>query len=270
MCERPLRTKIDGDRMDTCLNWWLPPPENLTLDHEEVHVWRAMLDQSMPRIQLLEQTLTTDEQIRANLFRFPNDRSNYVVARGLLRTLLGQYLNREPHTLRFNYGHNGKPSLAGKVGDKILSFNVTHTYGMVMYAFTWGRNIGIDLEQILEDMVWWDIAESFFSPKEVCVLRTIPKGKQHEAFFACWTRKEAYVKAKGLGLSMALSQFDVSVTFEKQVALLESREVNEEISSWTLYDLSPGPGYVAALAVEGKSCRPSCWQWTESEKMNSL
>jgi 4'-phosphopantetheinyl transferase len=207
-------------------------------------VWCASLDIPLSHVQALEETLAADEQIRAAQFRFPQDRMHFIVAHVLLRAILTRYLSRESHTLQFCYSQYGKPSLDREFGSDALSFSMTHSYGMVLYAITRSRDIGIDLEHIDTNVACDQIAESFFSAYEVSIFREVPKQIQHEAFFCCWTRKEAYLKARGTGLSLALSQFDVSVTAGVPAALLSSREEHQDITRWSLYDLSPGIGYV--------------------------
>jgi len=219
---------------------------------DEVHVWRAALDLPIARVASLEQTLAAAERTRAGQFHFERDRTHFIVARGLLRTILGRYLGRDPRTLRFSSNTYGKPGLAQEFGgDASLSFNVTHAGGMALYAVTRNRAIGIDLEGIRMDVECDSISEHFFSLRERRLLRALPSEQRPEAFFHCWTRKEAYVKARGLGLSIALDQFDVSVSPAEPAALLETREEGQDSSHWSLHDLPVGEGYVAALAVEG-------------------
>ena len=132
-----------------------------------------------------------------------------------------------------------------------------------LYAITRGRKIGIDVERIGRDLKGDAIAERFFTPREVAMLRALPPDMQTQGFFACWTRKEAYVKARGDGLSLPLDQFDVSVAPEEPAALLHTKGDPSEASRWSLKDLTPGPGYAAALAVEGDAWLLRCWQWRE-------
>jgi 4'-phosphopantetheinyl transferase len=254
--------------MSASLPLWSSPPEILELGCNEVHVWRAALDLPISHVRSLEQTLAADERRRAERLHFEKDRMHFIVARGLLRAILGRYLATDPRTLRFCYSQYGKPALAQEAGsDASLCFNVTHSHGMALYAITRSRAIGIDLEHIRTDIVCEPIAERFFSPYEVSMLRTVPTHMRPEAFFSCWTRKEAYLKARGMGLSLALSQFDVTVAPGESAALLRTREEDQDISRWWLRDLSPGFGYVAALAVEGHLSLLQCWQWSEVENV---
>src|SRR5947199_10750328 len=123
---------------------WNSPPESLLLDRDEVHVWRATLDLPISRLQALEQILAADERTRANKFHFPEDRMHFIVARGVLRAILGRYLSRDPRTLQFCYNQYGKPTLAGEASSGSLFFNVSHSHGMALYAISYIQTIGID------------------------------------------------------------------------------------------------------------------------------
>jgi len=241
---------------------WLPPPTDLALLSDEVHVWRALLDLPVSRIQSLQHTLAADELRRADRFHFQKHHQRFVVARGLLRTILGCYLDIEPGQLRFCYSDYGKPSLSTP-GQKALSFNLSHSGGLALYAVTRNREVGIDLERIRTDFEYAQIAERFFSPRENTVLRALPVSLKPEAFFTCWVRKEAYIKARGEGLSLPLDQFDVSLAPGEPAILLNTRGDSQEANRWSLRELSPGPGYAAALAVKGHGWRLACWQWPE-------
>jgi len=243
-------------------SFWYVPSEHVVLSDNEVHVWRAMLDLPLSHMHILEQTLADNERTRAQQFRFQKDRIHFIVARGILRTILGRYLAQEPAVLRFSYNKYGRPDLVGEA-DSGLSFNVTHSHGMAMYAVTRKREIGIDLEYISMNIDCEQIAQHFFSPYEVNMLRAVPLQRQHEAFFYCWTRKEAYIKARGMGLSLSLSDFDVSLTPGTPAALLNIREEGQNVSEWSLLDLSFDADYAAALAVKGPPFRLQCWHWME-------
>ncbi len=231
------------------------------LGNDEVHVWRAALDVPTTQVQAYARLLASDERARAAKFRFERDRSHFVVARGILRSLLSRYLHTEAHSLRFTYNQFGKPALAVEAGSHSLFFNVAHSHELALYAVTRLGAVGIDLEYMRDDLEYERIAERFFSLNEVRLFRTVPQEKRLEAFFACWTRKEAYLKARGMGLSLDLKHFDVSLAPGEPATLLSSREEGLDISRWSLYDLSPGAGYMAALAVEGHPARLMCWLW---------
>ena len=129
-----------------------------------------------------------DERQRAGRFHFEKDRGEFIVGRALLRTLLGRYGHREPSQLEFHYGASGKPRLAGE--DPSLRFNLSHSHGLALYAFSRGRELGIDVEQIRSNADAKKIAERFFSSQEVATLRALPAHEREKAFFDCWTRKE--------------------------------------------------------------------------------
>lgn len=242
---------------------WLLAPPNLTLSSDEVHVLRASLDVPTSRVQSMQQTLSANELSRAGRFYFRKDRQRYIVTRGLLRTILSRYLDTEPNQLRFCYGDHGKPTLVATSGQRALSFNLSHSGGLALYAVTCGREIGIDLERVRVDFDYEQIAARFFSPPENAVLGGLPSKIKPEAFFNCWTRKEAYIKARGEGLSLPLDQFDVSVAPAEPAALLNTRGDPHETFRWSLHELKPAPGHVAALAVEGHGWQLASWQWPD-------
>jgi 4'-phosphopantetheinyl transferase len=229
-----------------------------------VHIWRARLDQSEACVQRLRQTLSADELARARRFRFQRDRKHFIAGRGLLRLILARYLDLEPSQLRFRYGPHGKPSLVTMSPLETPNFNASDSGGLALYAVTRGRKVGIDLEQIRTDCPCEQIAEQFFSSREKAMLQDLQTEQaKRKAFFGCWTRKEAYIKARGEGLSLPLDQFDVSLAPGEPAKLLEMRGDPLEASRWSLHELYPGPGYAAALAVEGHGVRLACWEWRE-------
>ena len=228
---------------------------------DEVHVWRATLDQAPSQIQSFLQSLAADERARAERFYFDGDREHFIVARGVLRAILGRTLNRVPESLSFCYGSHGKPALAGESDGATIRFNVSHSHGVALYAVTRGREVGVDLEHIRFDLAVAEIAERFFSRREIAMLRTLPTELQCQAFFHCWTRKEAYIKARGEGLSLPLDQFDVSLIPGEPAALLGTQQDPSEASRWSVQELFPAPGYAAALAVAAHGLRLTCWQW---------
>jgi len=236
--------------------WGTSPPQ-LVLERDHVHVWRAWLDHEPGCGDSFRATLSPDERARADRFRFDRDRARFVAGRAALRMILGRYLRREPATLRFGYGPQGKPFLAEAPGAD-LRFNLSHSYGLALYAVARSRDVGIDVEKI-DPRFESGIAEQFFSPREVAALRSLPSAGQTEAFFACWTRKEAYAKAKGEGLGLRLDQFEISLG--ESAALLWSDEDPGDTRRWRLEALSPGSGYAAAIAVGGDRCSLACWQW---------
>ena len=233
----------------------------LELDKDEVHVWHVLLETDTADLKGLRQILSDDERARADRFCFQQDREKFTMARGILRQLLGRYLNMEPSKLQFGYGPNGRPTLADRDASHGICFNISHTNGLALYAFTRDREIGIDVERIRPEMANEQIAERFFAPQEVATLRALPLDLQLEAFFNCWTRKEAFIKASGEGLSLPLASFAVSLTPGERAEILNIDGEAETANLWSLREIRPGPGYVAALAVKGHDWRLKCWQW---------
>ena len=241
---------------------WDSPPKTLPLPKDAVHVWRASLQVSASELHTLENTLTADERARAERFYFQKHRAYFIAGRGLLRNIASRYLDREPDQLRFCYNSYGKPSLIEEAGAEELCFNLSHSHGIALYAFTRGREIGVDIEYFRPDVETEKLAERFFSPREAAVLRALPEHLRQEGFFNCWTRKEAYIKAEGKGMSIPLSTFDVSLTPGEPAALLRSQHHPQETARWSLHALNPAPNYAAALAVKGHDWGLKCWQWS--------
>jgi 4'-phosphopantetheinyl transferase len=231
-------------------------PPALTTD--EVHVWRITLELGDTILARLRETLADDERRRADRYHFEKDRRHFLAGRGTLRTILAHYLERRPQDLRFVYTNYGKPLLAG---DASLRFNLTHSHGLALLAVTHGREIGVDVEHIRDNIEGDQLAERFFSPREVAALRALPPELRREAFFHCWTRKEAYIKANGKGLSLPLDQFDVTLRPGEPAALLATHHDPDEARRWSMRSLVLNEGYVGALAVEGHSWRLWCGDW---------
>jgi 4'-phosphopantetheinyl transferase len=228
------------------------PPEMFRLDKNEVHVWKMDISERHTEAEGLFEVLDDAERERASRFHFQQDRSRFVVARGTLRRLLGRYLLRPPQELRFSYGFFGKPSLAPELArERDVRFNVSHSNDQVLLAFSYSREVGIDVERIRPEVNIEEIGSRFFSRKEVKELRALPPSIRREAFFHCWSRKEAFIKAVGKGLSMPLDGFDVSVCPHALFITLDIPDDTRESERWSLVALNPGMGYVAALAVEG-------------------
>ena len=227
------------------------------LEPDEVHVWCADLRQLAGRAAEFELILSPEERQKAARFYFADDRERYVSARGLLRTLLGAYLRKPPAELSFSYNAWGKPALS----DCALEFNLSHSRDLALYALARDRAVGIDVEFIRDDPACLEIAEGHFSRREVKTLRALHRSQRAPAFFNCWTRKEALIKAQGQGLSLPLNAFDVSLAPGEPAALLNVEAAARELSRWSLQALTPAPNYVAAVAAIGGGWRLCCRQW---------
>jgi 4'-phosphopantetheinyl transferase len=246
---------------------WSPPPANLALAPREVHVWCATLDRPADETRALARLLSLDERERAERFHFERDRDRFVVGRAILRLILSGYTHASPQGLVFRQGPQGKPALAGEPGAVAvagaLHFNVSHSQGVALYAVACGRHVGVDVEQIRPVDDAEQIAARFFSSAECAALAMLPPDARRQAFFACWTRKEAYVKATGDGLSRPLERFAVSLAPGEAAALLHVEGDPDEARRWRLEALVPTREYVGALAAEGHSWRLACWRFTE-------
>mgnify|MGYP006266897167 CR=1 FL=1 len=239
---------------------WFPPPTDLKLGPHEVHVWRANLDLSAAQVEELAKTLSTDEKSRAGSFYFEQHRQRFIVGRGLLRTLLGRYLQIEPGQLQFDYSPRGKPTLAGRSGAHPLQFNLSHCQGLALYGFTCDRPIGIDLEYLRSSIEAETIAQRFFSAREYTALIALPAQERQKGFFRAWTAKEAYLKATGEGLAGSLEQVEISLIPGEPSRLLSIHGNSQAAVGWSLYDLTPAPDYIATLAVEGYGWNLSGWE----------
>jgi 4'-phosphopantetheinyl transferase len=225
-----------------------------SLPEHAVHVWTASLTVPPADLDALQAVLTSDERHRADRFRFPQDRQKYIAARGLLRRLLSRYLGYHPAAVPLAYGAYGKPYLATDRDDAHrLQFNLSHAGDLALYAITSGRQVGIDVEQTRPIANAEAIAKRFFSEREYAMLLALPAAARTDAFVTCWTRKEAYIKALGEGLSHPLDTFDVAFLPHEPAALLHTRGDRAEAARWCLRDCTPAPGYKATLAVEGHS-----------------
>jgi 4'-phosphopantetheinyl transferase len=246
---------------------WNVLQEPMRLLSGEVHVWRASLEQPPRCLERLLATLEPDEQDRAERFHFDRDRHRFIAGRGTLRAILGGYLDMEPGQLRFCYSEHGKPSLVREITGDRLRFNVSHSHELALFAVAEGRDLGVDLEWIRPNVADAKIAERFFSAEEVRVLRGLPAELQGDAFFNCWTRKEAYIKALGEGLSMPLSRFVVSLAPGEAPQLLSANGSanDDEVSRWSFRELFPGSGYKGAVVAEGKDWELKCWDWRGNE-----
>jgi len=240
-------------------SWPLPP--DYVLSRDEVHVWRVPLDWSPANQPRFTALLSADEREKADRFHFALDRMRHVIGRGVLRTLLASHMNIRPEQLCFEYGPSGKPRLRSGPLEAAPQFNLSHSGDLILIALTIGRAVGIDVERVRDDIEAERIAASFFSPHEMQAFRTVPTHLRYQAFFDCWTRKEAYIKAVGHGLSLPLDQFDVCFLPGEEPSLLATRPNADEARRWVIRAVDAGPDYRAAVAVEGVGWQLKVWDW---------
>jgi len=239
---------------------WLAPPDQLELKPWDVHIWRTSLDQPPEIVERFRQLLSIDELTKADRYHFEKDRRHFTVARGVLREVLSRYLGVSPGELVFSYSEHGKPELASAIGRQ-FKFNLAHSGGVALYAFTTVGEVGIDVEFIRPEFTGDEIARRYFSATEVDSLSRLPAVARHYAFFNCWTRKEAFIKAKGLGLSLGLDQFDVTLTPGEPAALLRTGWNEAEAARWSLRTIEVGDQFAGAIALEAHDWEAFFWEY---------
>ena len=238
---------------------WPPVPDELDLERNHADVWRVFLTVQPDSLQQMESTLSADESQRASRFHFEDDRARYIVAHASLRDILGRYLHCEPRDVKFSTNEYGKPFLP----DNNIEFNLSHSGGYALIAVTRARKIGIDVELVREDIELENLVRRYFSPRELSEWMALPPEQRTLGFFHCWTRKEAYIKAQGLGLSLPLDGFDVSLG--EPAVLRATRHDPSEAARWSLRSLDVESNYAAALAVEGNDLEFRFWDWNVSQ-----
>jgi len=221
-----------------------------SLSSNEVHVWREFLDLSTHQNKHLLGILSPDELERAGRLHFERDQKQFIAARGILRIILGHYLDENPNNIHFEYTSKGKPVLSTNPAYDTLCFNLSHSGALALYAVTRGRNIGIDIERVRDDVAGKEIARKFFSQGEISSLERVQKEMRNEVFFRYWTRKEALLKAMGEGISFPMEQFDVSIIDGDVLSPIIFPGDKTGNPRWYVQDLFPGCGYAAAIAIE--------------------
>lgn len=245
--------------MSSQLDLWQPATSALTFPADRIDVWRVQADSA--DVGHLQGILARDEISRASRLQFERGRIRYIRGRSALRILLGRYLQVPPETICFQYENNGKPEIALPREGRELRFNSSDSGGLVLIAVGSGSGIGVDIEKIRPMRDLMNIAKRFFSTREVQAILGVTEEKRNEAFFACWTRKEAFLKATGVGLSYPLSQFSVSVEPDREAELCEIDGEEAAARRWFLTDVFPGEGFRGALAREGERCRIALWKF---------
>jgi 4'-phosphopantetheinyl transferase len=230
---------------------WGPAPRELRTEPGVVDVWRIPLDRPDEILSLLERTLSADERQRAERFRLPQVKTRFIAGRGALRAILGRYRQESPDRLVFRYEEFGKPGLDGPDGPVPLRFNLTHSHGLALLAIAHDQVVGIDLERVREMAAADRIVFRYFTEAERAAYFRQPEAEKPTAFFRGWTRKEAYMKATGKGLTMPLDSFSVTLAPDEEPRLLHVRDQPREVERWAFREIDPGPGFLGALAVEG-------------------
>ncbi|WOD43237.1 4'-phosphopantetheinyl transferase family protein [Hwangdonia lutea] len=213
-----------------------------------IHIWVININDVIHKIDNLKHVINKAEKEKASNFHFKKDQNKYIMSRGALRVLSACYLNRNAKEIEFEYGEYGKPEYNF---DSDLKFNISHSGDLIVLSFVKEFDIGVDIEKVKADFDIFEIAANFFSDLEIKTLKKVPKDKQVEYFYRCWTRKESFIKAKAMGLSFPLDSFSVCINSDKKTAVLETKwDINEK-DTWSLFTFSPQPNYIGAVSIQG-------------------
>lgn len=231
----------------------------LNIDLNEVHIWSLNLGLvPFQAMQEYESILSDDEKTRASKFRFSKDKKTFSLTRGVLRKLAGAYLDTEPKKVKFHYEQYGKPRFQD---ESRIKFNVSHSGDRAVIAFVRDYDIGVDIEYFKDDFDVLDIAENFFSRREIDKLKMQPLKEQRQAFYRCWTRKEAFIKAEGSGLSFPLDKFTVSMHSDNEANLEHTDWSPDEKDRWNMFSFKPAQNYIAAVAINGNTTSFNVFDW---------
>jgi 4'-phosphopantetheinyl transferase len=235
-------------------NWPAAPAGLPALGHT-VHVWAVRLDDGNVVLDAGREMLSSDERERATRFHFERDRRRYLIAHIALHEILSRYLPSDPSHLCFDLGPNGKPELPALLVSSGVEFNLSHSNEIALLAVSGAGAVGVDIEYAKPEFKFQDIAERFFTAREVAALRKLPPDLQRQAFFKCWTSKEAFLKAKGTGLSGNLDEVEIHLTAAGHV------RINADVPAWSLAELIFASEYEAALVTQRKPATIRCYLW---------
>jgi 4'-phosphopantetheinyl transferase len=256
-----VRSEFHDSRMSTLNSVCQNAPKPVAIPSHEIQVWSASLDRPLCLIHEFEGTLSDDERQRANRFRFDIHKRRFVVGRGLLRAILADYLEIRPCEVRFAYGLHGKPMLHQNEFENSVHFNVSHSGSHALYAISRDCEVGVDLEYVRPLTDVEQIAEHFFSSTEFSAFQTVPAFQRLTAFYNCWTRKEAFIKAIGNGLTQPLDSFVVSFNPGQSASLLSIEGDKRKARDWTIDELIIENQYIAALAYRGQGHKLTCFRF---------
>jgi 4'-phosphopantetheinyl transferase len=243
---------------------WPVAPDTIRLEPGQVHLWAAALNESVDQLSNLEALLSPAEQLRARAFKFLKDRSRFVIRRGLLRMTLGRYLERSPAAIEFRHGAHGKPEIQREEADNPLFFNTSHSGDIAVCAITSTCPIGVDVEHTVELSGIHSIARHFFLPREAQTLLALPADAQLPAFYACWTRKEAFLKATGEGIAESLAKVEVTLAPEDQPGVVSVAGDQRAREEWQLHPFVPAAGYLGCIAYRSAALGMQQWRVTKA------
>jgi 4'-phosphopantetheinyl transferase len=234
------------------------------LSAHTVCIWRVDLDRPHAALEELAACLIAEERQRADRFVREVDRRRFTVSHAVLRMLLGRYLNLPPEHVEMSIAPGGKPELTRASGTSCPRFNLSHSERLALIALTMDRAVGVDVEHVRPMTDVKNIVERYFAPREQAVWHVLLEQERLAAFFRCWTRKEAYLKAQGIGLSGGLDHFEVSFAPDDPVRLIRDDDRPDATTRWQLHDVAVEEGYVAACAVEREVEKILVFDWPAS------
>ncbi len=247
---------------------WLVPPDLLTLHDGEVHVWRGIVDIPSSDLQVYWETLNGDEQQRARRLRFTQHQRRFTAARGMLRSLLGHYLDLAPQDIELGIGSHGKPFVENPVA-RNLYFNISHSQRIALFGFSHESEIGIDVEGPQPRLDYQSVAKRIMSSQEQVWLNSLPIPKQKTAFLTCWTRKEAFAKAYGKGLTFPFRDLTVTFQPDQLASIVNIKDPWLNSRPWTMFPVYPRARYAGALVVAGRPHTIRYWdyqQWQSQQR----
>lgn len=246
--------------------YWPAGPAPRRPKSDEIHVWATVLKSEPEDVRRVRRWLSPDRTRAAARLRHTRDRTRYILAQAFVRDILAGYLDCLPEKVPLRASPHGKPKLDTR--DEALAFNLSHSETLALLAVTSGCDVGVDVERILDDPKWLQVAEELFSPRERAILAALPEGERLEGFFACWTRKEALLKLTGTGLDSSLDEFSVEVSPEAAEPRLVGQRPGSDTpvaidsqGDCSLHSLYPAPGYIAAVAVNGSARHLRLWSY---------
>ena len=239
---------------------------NRILEEKQVHLWKIDMESLKKDVKSYCSLLNEKELIRTKTYRFQKDHDTFVVTRSVLRLLLGRYLTSDPRKLDFKYGKNGKPFLEGKHAP--IEFNVSHSGSLAIIGVVKGYPLGVDVEYMKPDLNFLELAQDFFSLGEIQKLKSLPENQLQVAFYRCWTRKESFIKAKGIGLGYPLDAFSVSLESDHKAELEDTSMDPIEKERWNMFSFIPKENYRAAIAVDHHCRKYKLFDWTVNPDFN--
>ncbi len=238
---------------------WLSTPADLAISNNTIEVWRCPLDSSAAQLKKFASYLSEPERQRAERFRFDDKRCQFVTTRAQLRQCLAIATGTPAEQLEIATDSSGKPFLVEGGHASEIQFNVSHTDSLALIAITRGHAVGIDVESLAQNVRHKSLAEHYFSVMENEAIAALPPEQVAASFFACWTRKEAVLKAIGTGIAHGLDSFDVAIGREKSHCVTQIRSADGKLETWRIETLFCGDGFAGALAFQPRQLEIRCW-----------